>query len=221
MPEDMTLQAMVMDELAWTPNVDAAHIGVAAQNGVVTLSGIVSSLAEKVAAEEAARRVKGVQGIAQKIAVRLPTAHRRTDEEIADRALKVLNWDLEVPDEQIQVKVENGIVTLTGTVSYQFQRTAADRDIRRLGGVTDIVNLIEIRPSAGQVADPVSVHHKIENALRRSADMEASHVSVEVSGSKITLRGRVKTWWERSLAESAAWSAPGVTEVDDQLTFGS
>ena len=221
MPDDMTLQAMVMGELAWTPNVDAAHIGVAAQNGVVTLSGIVSSLAEKVAAEEAARRVKGVQGIAQKIAVRLPTAHRRTDEEIADRALKVLNWDLEVPDEQIQVKVENGIVTLTGTVTYQFQRTAADRDIRRLGGVTDIVNLIEIRPSAGQVADPVSVHHKIENALRRSADMEASHVSVEVSGSKVTLRGRVKTWWERSLAESAAWSAPGVTEVDDQLTFGS
>jgi osmotically-inducible protein OsmY len=221
MPDDMTLQAMVMDELAWTPNVDAAHIGVAAQNGVVTLSGIVSSLAEKVAAEQVARRVKGVQGIAQKIVVRLPTAHRQTDEEIADRALKVLNWDLEVPDEQIQVKVENGIVTLTGTVTYQFQRAAADRDIRRLGGVTDIVNLIEIRPSADQVVDPVSVHHKIENALRRSAEMESSHVSVEVSGSKVTLRGRVKTWWERSLAESAAWSAPGVTQVDDQLTFGS
>lgn len=221
MPDDMTLQAMVMDELAWTPNVDAAHIGVAAQNGVVTLSGIVGSLAEKVAAEQAARRVKGVQGIAQKIVVRLPTAHRHTDEEIADRALKVLNWDLEVPDEQIQVKVENGIVTLTGTVTYQFQRAAADRDIRRLGGVTDLVNLIEIRPSADQVTDPVAVYHKIENALRRSADMEASHVSVEVSGSKITLRGRVKTWWERGLAESAAWSAPGVTEVDDQLTFGS
>jgi osmotically-inducible protein OsmY len=221
MPDDMTLQAMVMDELAWTPNVDAAHIGVAAQNGVVTLSGIVSSLAEKVAAEQVARRVKGVQGIAQKIVVRLRTAHRHTDEEIADRALKVLNWDLEVPDEQIQVKVENGIVTLTGTVTYQFQRAAADRDIRRLGGVTDIVNLIEIRPSADQVVDPVSVHHKIENALRRSAEMESSHVSVEVSGSKVTLRGRVKTWWERSLAESAAWSAPGVTQVDDQLTFGS
>ena len=221
MPDDMTLQAMVMDELAWTPNIDAAHIGVAAQNGVVTLNGIVSSLAEKVAAEQAARRVKGVQGIAQKIVVRLPQAHRHTDEEIADRALKVLNWDLEVPDEQIQVKVENGIVTLTGTVTYQFQRAAADRGIRRLGGVTDIVNLIEIRPSADQVADPVSVHHKIENALRRSADMESSHVSVEVSGSKVTLRGRVKTWWERSLAESAAWSAPGVTQVDDQLTFGS
>ena len=177
MPDDMTLQAMVMDELAWTPNVDAAHIGVAAQNGVVTLSGIVSSLAEKVAAEQVARRVKGVQGIAQKIVVRLPTTHRHTDEELADRALKVLNWDLEVPDEQIQVKVENGIVTLTGTVTYQFQRAAADRDIRRLGGVTDIVNLIEIRPSADQVVDPVSVHHKIENALRRSAEMESSRMS--------------------------------------------
>jgi osmotically-inducible protein OsmY len=119
------------------------------------------------------------------------------------------------------VKVENGIVTLMGAVTYQFQRAAAARDIRRLGGVTDLVNLIEIRPSADQVTDPVAVHHKIENALRRSADMEASHVSVEVSGGKVTLRGRVKTWWERSLAESAAWSAPGVTQVDDQLTFGS
>jgi BON domain len=102
MPDDITLQAMVMDELAWTPNVDAAHIGVAARNGVITLSGIVGSVAEKVAAEQAARRVKGVQGIAQAIVVRPSTAHRHADEEIADRALKVLNWDLEVPDERIQ-----------------------------------------------------------------------------------------------------------------------
>jgi osmotically-inducible protein OsmY len=95
-----------------------------------------------------------------------------------------------------------------------------ERDIRRLGGVTDIVNLIEIRPSADQVTDPVALYHKIENTLRRSAEVEASHITVEVTGTKVTLRGRVKTWWERSIAESAAWSAPGVTQVDDQLTFG-
>jgi osmotically-inducible protein OsmY len=221
MPDDMTLQAMVMDELAWTPNVDAAHIGVAAQNGVVSLSGVVSSLAEKVAAERAARRVKGVQGVAQNIVVRPPWAHQHADQEIADRALKILNWDLEVPDEQIRVKVENGVVTLTGAVTHQFQREAVERDIRRLGGVTDIVNQIEIRPSKEQAADPVALHHKIESALRRSAEVEASHISVEVTGTKVTLRGRVKTWWERSIAESAAWSAPGVTQVDDQLTFGA
>jgi osmotically-inducible protein OsmY len=221
MPDDMTLQAMVMDELAWTPNVDAAHIGVAARNGVVTLSGIVSSLVEKVAAEQAARRVKGVQGVAQEIVVRPPSAPTHADEEIAERALNILNWDLEVPDEQIQVKVENGVVTLTGIVTHQFQKQAVERDVRKLGGVTDIVNLIEVRPSADQPTDPGAVHDKIENALRRSAELEASHIDVEVSGSKVTLRGKVKTWWERSVAESAAWSAPGVTQVDDQLSIGS
>jgi len=221
MPDDMTLQAMVMDELAWTPNVDAAHIGVAARAGVVTLSGIVGSLAEKVAAEQAARRVKGVQGIAQEIVVRPPSAHRHADEEIAERALKILNWDLEVPDERIQVKVENSVVTLAGSVAYQFQKQAVERDIGRLGGITEIVNLIEVRPGDVQVATPEAVHNKIQNALRRNAEVEASHVDVEVTGSKVILRGKVKTWWERSLVESAAWSAPGVTEVDDQLTFGS
>jgi len=221
MPDDTTLQAMVMDELAWTPNVDAAHIGVTAWSGVVTLSGIVGSLAEKDAAEQAARRVKGVQGIAQEIVVRLPSAHRHADEEIADRALKILNWDLEVPDERIELKVEHGVVTLAGTVAYQFQKEAVERDIRKLGGVTDIVNLIGVRPSDVQITAPEVVHNKIENALRRSAELEASHIDVEVSGSKVTLRGKVKTWWERSVAESAAWSAPGVTAVDDQLTIGS
>ncbi len=221
MPDDMTLQAMVMDELAWTPNVDAAHIGVAARNGVVTLSGIVGSLAEKFAAEQAARRVKGVQGIAQEMVVRPPSAHKHADEEIAERALTILNWDLEVPDEQIQLKVENGVVTLTGSVIYQFQNQAVERDIRKLGGVTDIVNMIQVRPSGGQTSDPDTVRDKIESALQRSAEIEASHIGIDMSDGKVTLRGKVKTWWERSIAESAAWSAPGVTQVDDQLTVGS
>ncbi len=217
MPDDATLQAMVMDELAWTPEVNAAHIGVAARNGVVTLSGVVGSLVEKVAAEQAVRRVKGVQGLAQEILVHPPAAHKRTDEEIAERALKILNWDLEVPDEHIQVKVEGGVVTLRGNVTHQFQRQAVERDIRKLGGVTDIVNLIELRPGAEPATDTATVHDKIQNALRRSAELEASHIDVSIHGGKVILRGKVRTWWERNIAESAAWSAPGVTEVVDEL----
>lgn len=210
MPDDMISQAMVMDELAWAPNVEAAHVGVAAQNGVVSLSGIVSRPAEKVAAEQAARRVKRVQGIAQRIVVRPPSAHHHAVKEIADRARKILNWDLEVPDEHIGIKVENGVVTLSGAVTHQFQRAAVERDIGRLGGVTDIVNLIEIRPSAGQVTDPAVPYHKIDNAL--GAVPKSRHQGM--------VRGSVKTWWEHSIAESAAWSASDVTQIDDQLTFG-
>ncbi|MDR3530772.1 MAG: BON domain-containing protein [Rhodopila sp.] len=221
MADDMTLQTMVMDELAWVPNVDAAHIGVAARNGVVTLTGIVGTFAEKFAAEQAARRVKGVQGIAQEIVVRPASAHKRSDEEIAERAVKILNWDIEVPDEKIQVKVERGIVTLTGAVPYQFQKQSAESDIRQLGGVIDIINLVEVRPHGDQATDPGAVHNKIETALRRSVELDASHISVLVSGSKVTLRGKVKSWWERSTAERAAWAAPGVTQVDDQLVIGN
>jgi osmotically-inducible protein OsmY len=220
MPDDQTLQTMVVDELAWAPNVDAAHIGVAARDGVVTLSGVVGTLAEKLAAERAAQRVKGVRGIAQEIVVHPPAAHKHADEEIAARALHILRWDVAVPHEQIQVKVEKGVVTLTGWVTHQFQRQAAERDVLRLGGVTRIVNLISVQLAAGQSIDPDIVHQKIENALQRSAELEAMHIGVTVSGHRATLRGKVKSWWESRTAESAAWSAPGVTEVDNQLVVG-
>jgi osmotically-inducible protein OsmY len=221
MPDDQTLQTMVIDELAWTPDVDAAHIGVAARAGVVTLSGIVGTLAEKLAAERAAHRVKGVRGIAQEIVVHPPNAHKHADEEIAERALSMFRWDVAVPDKQIQVKVENGVVTLTGNVEHQFQKQAAERDVRRLGGVTNIINRIEVRRDAYQTTDPATVHEKIENALRRNAEFEATHIGVSMSGHKATLRGKVRSWWERRAAESAAWSAPGVTEVDNQLIIGN
>ena len=220
MVDDATLQAMVMDELVWIPNVDTAHIGVTARNSVVTLSGIVSTLAEKLAAERAARCVKGVRGIAEEIVVRPPSAHKRADEEIAERAVKILSWDVEVPDTQIQVKVEKGVVMLTGFVAYQFQRRAAENDIKQLSGVIAIVNLIEVRASFIQAAHSGSVHHQIEEALRRSAELESAHIKVTVSGRKVILEGKVKSWWERGIAENAAWSAPGITEVDDQLVIG-
>jgi len=221
MVDDMTLQTQVMDELVWVPNVDTAHIGVTARNGVVTLSGIVSTMAEKLAAERAARRVKGVRGIAEEIVVRPPNAHKRSDEEIAERAVKILSWDVEVPDTQIQVKVEKGIVTLTGFVAYQFQKEAAESDVRRLGGVVGLVNLIEVRSGGAPSVYSAGVHEKIEAALRRSAELEAQHITVTVSGHQVTLQGKVRSWWERGVAENAAWSAPGVTRVDNQLVVGA
>jgi len=220
MADDLTLQAMVEEELAWVPNVDAAHIGVSAHNGIVTLSGIVGTLAEKLGAERAARRVKGVQGIAQEILVRPPSAPKHADAEIAERAIEILNWDVEVPHHQLVVEVEHGVVMLTGTVPFQFQKQAAERNVAQLGGVTQVINMIEVRPEGSQATDPGAVRHRIEAALRRAVDLEASQINIDVSGKKITLRGKVKSWWERSLAEDAAWSAPGVAQVDDQLSIG-
>ena len=216
--DDQLLQAQVMDELVWTPNVDTADIGVTARNGVVTLSGFVSSLAEKRAAERAARRVKGVRDIAEEIEVRLPAAHKRSDEEIAERAVKLLSWDVEVPETQtqIQVKVEKGVVTLTGFVSTQYQKQAAENDVMHLSGVTGLVNQIQV---GSELPWPYlnDLQEKIEAALRRSAQLEASQISVTHYGHKVTLQGQVRSWWELQVAETAAWSAPGVIEVDDQL----
>lgn len=215
--DDETLQSMVMAELEWEPRVNAAHIGVAARNGVVTLSGFVESYAEKLTAEEAARRVHGVQAIAEEIAVRLPSAHKRSDDEIAERALRILNWDIEVPDRRIQVKVEKGVVTLTGDVDRQFQRDAAQQDVRKLSGVVLVRNEITLKPKGGPAVDPTLLHGQIENAFRRNAELEASHIDIAVAGGKVTLRGRVKTRWERDTAENSAWAAPGVTQVNNQL----
>jgi osmotically-inducible protein OsmY len=119
------------------------------------------------------------------------------------------------------MKVEHGVVMLTGNVEHQFQKQAAERDIRRLGGVTNIINRIDVRLDAYQTTDPATVHEKIENALRRSVEFDATHIGVSISGHKATLRGKVRSWWERRAAESAAWSAPGVTEVDNQLVIGN
>jgi osmotically-inducible protein OsmY len=153
MPDDLTLQAMVMAELEWEPSLDAAHIGVTANHGVVTLNGYVDSYLAKSAAERAAAGVQGVKAIAEEIEVRLPNHQRHADDEIAERAVRILNWDIEVPHDRINVKVEHGVVTLTGDVNYHFQRAAAETAVRRLGGTRGVINLVGVAPPAGLQAD--------------------------------------------------------------------
>lgn len=214
---DKQLRQDVIDELEFEPSVNAAHIEVAVDGGVVTLSGHVSSYAEKLAAEAATRRVKGVRAIAQEIEVRYPDERKTADDDIAKRALDIMQWSAVVPREAIQLTVREGWVTLSGQVDWQFQKRAAEDEIRRLSGVSGVVNNIVIKPRV----QPADVKRKIEEALRRNADVEAQGIQVSVvDGGKITLQGRVHDWHERMTAENAAWSAPGVSAVDDRLTIG-
>jgi len=214
--DDVVLRQNVLDELEFEPSVNAAHIGVTAENGVVTLSGHVSSYAEKIAAERAAQRVKGVRGIAQEIEVRYAGSLKSSDDEIAGRAVNILRWNTVVPGDAVKVKVEDGWVKLSGEVEWQYQRSAAESDIRKLSGVAGVTNDITIKAHV-QTSD---VKRKIEDALKRNAEVEAQRIRVSVLGDgKIALEGTVHDWQERSTAERAAWSAPGVRAVEDRLTI--
>lgn len=214
--EDHALLEKIIDELDFDPTIDAAHIGVSVRDGVVTLSGHVQSFIEKHAAERAVRRVKGVRAVAQEIDVRLPVDKKTADDEIAARAVKLLDWDGAIPSGTIDVKVEHGIVTLSGEVDWAYQRAEAEYDVRKLGGVRSVINDIRIRPHI-QTED---VHAKIRAAFERSAEVEAGAITVEVIGGTVRLSGKVDTWIERQEAERAAWSVPGVVAVDNQITIG-
>lgn len=211
---DLTLRQTVLDELEFEPSVDAAHIGVAVKDGVVTLSGHVGSYAEKLAAENAVKRVKGVQAIAQEIDVRYPEDQKTADDEIAGRAVNILRWSTVVPPGSVLVKVQDGWVTLSGQVSWQYQRNAAESQIRRLSGIQGVTNNIAIKPRV----QPTDVKRKIEDALKRNAEIQAQGIRVSVEdGGKVGLEGNVHDWRERQVAENAAWSVPGVVRVDDRL----
>jgi osmotically-inducible protein OsmY len=215
MKSDAQLQQDVLDELCWEPRVDAAHVGVAARNGVVTLSGHVGSYAAKAIVERAARRVKGVRGLAMDLFVRLPEEKKRADDEIAERALRILEWDVAVPHESIQVEVEDGIVTLTGRVDWQYAKEEAEANVAKLSGVRGIVNGIIVTPPVSATA----VEDHIVAALHRHADIEASGIRVIADGNKVVLEGEVDSWHEREAAERAAWSAPGVRIVEDRIAI--
>ena len=213
---DLTLRQEILDELEWEPSVDAAHIGVAVDNGIATLSGHVSSYTEKLAAERAVTRVKGVTAIAENIEIRYPAAKRTADDQIAKRVVDIINWQVSVPSDRIKVKVEKGWVTLSGEVDWHFQKADAEKGVRRLSGVMGIANLIGLKPRV----EAKDVKKRIEEALKRNAEIEAQNIRVIVQGGKVTLDGKVDSWAERQRVENTVWSAPGVLSVDDRLSVG-
>jgi len=214
--DDKQLRQNIIDELEFEPSVDAQDIGVAVSDGVVTLSGHVSSYAEKIAAQQAVQRVKGVQAIAQEIEVRYPGEKKTADDEIAKRALNILKWDAVIPGDAVKVTVQKGWVLLTGEVDWQFQKKAAEDAIRKLSGVTGVRNSITIKPRVSAF----DIKQKIENALARNAHVEARAIRVNVSdGNKVRLEGSVDSWDDRYIVENAAWSVPGVQSVDDRLAI--
>jgi osmotically-inducible protein OsmY len=212
--DNIQLQKDILDELDFEPSIDATKIGVAASEGVVTLTGHVSSYAEKMTAEEAVRRIKGVRAIANEIEVRYPGKKKTADDEIAKRSLNILKWNELIPDEAIQVSVEKGWVTLRGEVAWQYQKKAAEDAVRKLTGVSGISNIISIKPFV-LAAD---VKQQIESALARHAEVEAKAIQVTiVERNRVLLEGKVDNWDERQAVANAAWSVPGVQSVDDRL----
>ncbi len=212
---DQDIRQRVIDELDFDPSFDANEIGVAVENGVVTLTGHVSSYAQKLAVEKAARNVKGVRGIAQEIKVRLLGDAATDDDQLVQRALSLLDLNSELPRDAILVKAQDGWLTLTGNVDWQYQRATAESAVRRLRGVVGVTNLVTISP---QVA-AADVRNKILEALRRNAEIESTGIKVVVKNDKVVLEGRIKAWNERAIAERAAWSVRGVRSVDDHLTL--
>lgn len=212
---DLQLQQRVIDELTFDPRVHAAHIGVAARDGVITLTGHVRSVAEKLAAERAVRRVKGVTAIAQELEVHLAADKKTADDEIAQRAARMLAWDMLIPPNSVTVKVERGVLTLSGTVEWGYQRDEAERDVHRLSGVSTVVNNIQI----SSAVNPSDVKASLRAAFERNAELEASSVTVQVQNGRVVLGGKVCSWIEREEAERAAWSVPGVTAVEDHIAI--
>ena len=214
MSADNDLKRAVLDELNWEPSVDSAHIGVTAQAGVVTLTGQVENYSHKLAAEKAASRVKGVKALAEEIEVKLPFDIMRSDEDIAVAAIQRLSWNSTIPDDAVKVKVEKGWITLTGTVDWQFEKEAAEQDIRALSGVIGVSNQVLLKPTISAS----NVKAEIERALHHSWYYDPNTINVRAQGGKIKLTGNVTTWNARQLAGSTAWSAPGATSVENDIT---
>jgi osmotically-inducible protein OsmY len=213
MRSDSEIKRDVEDELRWDPDLDESDIAVAAKDGVVTLTGFVKSYKDKWQAERAAKRVHGVLAVVNNLEVRLPGIDEKPDPEIAREAVAAIKSQLPFSYEKIKVVVKNGWVTLEGDVEWNYQREAAERAVRRLTGIKGVSNLIQVKPTA----PALEIKRKIEEAFRRSAEIDANRITVEADGGTVILKGTVRSWAERQEAERAAWAAPGVTKVINQI----
>lgn len=208
---DEEIQENVMAELKWDAKLQPNEIGVTVKDGIVTLTGWVDSFLKKWSAEDVALKVSGVKAVANDLEVKL--ASERTDADVAAAALRALEWDAFVPSDRIQVTVSKGWVTLKGEVEWQYQKQDAERVVRRLLGVKGVSNLITVKPRT----NPSELKKKIESALVRNAEVDANRITVEVQGSKAILKGTVRAWAEKEEAERVAWSAPGITSVENRI----
>ena len=210
---DAEIERDVKEELQWDPDLDATDIAVSVKDGVAMLTGFTKSYADKYEAETAAKRVSGVRAVVNDIEVRLPSVDERPDPEIAREAVAAIKSQLPISSENIKAVVKNGWVTLEGEVEWQYQRNTAESAVRRIKGVKGVSNLIQIKPRA----EPGEIKRRIQDAFRRSAEIDANRIVVEANGSEVILKGTVRSWAEREEAERAAWAAPGVTKVIDQI----
>jgi osmotically-inducible protein OsmY len=213
MRADQDIRRDVERQLEWEPSIDAGEIGVAVKDGIVTLSGFVHSFLETYDAERAAKRVTGVVGLASDIEVR--PRDQRTDSEIAHAAVEALKAHTSVPEGKVRPVVKDGIVTLEGVVEWQFQREAALAVVRGLRGVKQVINQTVLKPTMRPNLSDIKI--KIEDALKRSAQVDARKITVTMTDGTVVLKGSVRSYWERDEAATAAWAAPGVTRVDDRI----